>query len=681
MSEDLVARQSRPFGRLAYLSLGSTTLAQLKRSRFIRSTLAPDEEQRKPDAIVFLPLGGIKAVVEIKQPKDLTARTLPAIVKKYAPIARAVCKLLIITDGKTSYWYNAISEKPVVDEAGSELRLLFDPALVDSERLSPEAQLRLIDVIEACDQSLTKTSNQLAPRREIDPSPLAKSVWQKIWVNTGKDPGKCLYNVVEILVFKFLSDAGVLTPNYSFRRIVELLAREGADDALTHYASISRKQIRKLFPASREDGTTIINGTIFVNEKGDANLAQAALFGEVIRAFQSFDDENGSLRNIDRNFKTRLYETFLRQQAGIRSLGQYFTPRNVVQSIVRMSKAGSLKDGASICDPFCGVGGFLLEAINDNANLWDQFQPVDGKVSPKIVIRGYDKGSDEKDDERTIILAKANMLVYLSNLLSEFHSEELLKEFADNAFNDVFRLIRSNLGTFERIDPTEQYDLILTNPPYVTSGSLSLRNNIDALGLEKHYAAGGRGTESLALQWIINHLKPGGEAYVVVPDGLLNQHSMLSYIKAECLVRAVVALPSRTFYSTPKKTYILAIEKKGSVKVDQTEPVYTFMVSEIGESRDTRRVPIEHNDLVEMQEQFSYFSTNRAKFIATNPRNKMIAWSEFDALSNWLVERRWSEAEKVDLGVIEESIEVDPESFRSLVDEAQQSLALLLKEL
>jgi len=76
VSEDLVSSRARRLGRFGYLSLGSTTLAQLKRSQFVRTNLTVDEERRKPDGIVFLPLGGIKAVVEIKQPKELTDKKL-----------------------------------------------------------------------------------------------------------------------------------------------------------------------------------------------------------------------------------------------------------------------------------------------------------------------------------------------------------------------------------------------------------------------------------------------------------------------------------------------------------------------------------------------------------------------------------------------------------------------------
>lgn len=681
MSEDLVSRQAQPLGRLSYLSLGATTLSQLRKSKFVRSALAPEEELRKPDGIVFLPLGGIKAVIEVKQSKEMRASQIPKLIAKYAPIAAAVCSLLILTDGRTSHWINAHTQMPVLGQDGTPVRRLFDPAQASSGSLSREDSSEIVALIEMAEHSLTADNDSLKPRAIIDPTNLAKKVWQKIWVNTGKEPEKCLYNVVEILVFKFLSDTGVLTGHYSFKHVVEILATQGAATALEQYANMCRPRIRKLFPKSEHDRTTVINGTIFVNEAGQPNLSQASLFGEVIVAFQAFDNENGSLKYIDKQFKTRLYESFLRQQAGIRSLGQYFTPRNVVQEIVKMSRAGSLTDGASVCDPFCGVGGFLLEAIVESPNLLEQFRPVNGKVEPKITFRGYDKGSDEKEDERTIILAKANMLVYLSDLLAEHHAEDNLREFSENAFNDTFRLLRSNLGTFGLVDPTEKYDLILTNPPYVTSGSASLKTSLEAESLSSHYTVGGRGTESLAIQWIVSHLKPGGQAFVIVPDGLLNQVQVLRYLQDKTFIRAIVALPSRTFYSTPKKTYILALEAKPSEEHIQTDPVFTYLVSEVGESRDARRVPIGMNDLTGMREQFGYFSTNRSSFVSTDPRCKILPIAALEGSSNWLVDRNWTGEEKVQLGIVEETVEVDADSFRKMVNDARDSLALLLGEM
>ncbi len=676
-----MSRQARRLGRFGYLSLGSTTLAQLKKSRFIRTKLTIAEERRKPDGIVFLPLGGIKAVVEVKQPKHLTASKIPGVVEDYAPIARAVCKLLILTDGVKTLWYNALSNRPVLDESGKPLRYHIDLALLDNQKLSARDEAEIVSLIEKADYSLDKDNDRFSPVRIIDPSGLAKAVWQKIWINTGKEPEKCLYNVVEILVFKFLSDIGVLAGNYSFRRIVELVANEGDQAALIHYAQVCRGRIQTRFPAG-DDGTTIINGTIFVNEQGAPNLSQSGLFEEVIRAFQDFDDKNGSLQYIDRQFKTRLYESFLRQQAGIRSLGQYFTPRNVIQPMVRMSNASKLRPGDSMCDPFCGVGGFLLEAIAENENLMQEFRPnAQGKVRPQITFCGYDKGTDEKEDERTIILAKANMLVYLSDLLFEYRTESYLREFSKYAFNAVFQLLRSNLGTYARVDPSELYDLILTNPPYVTSGSASIKGALDSAGLAAHYSDGGRGTESLAIQWVVNHLKLSGEAYVIVPDGLMNQEAMIEYIKDRCYILAVVSLPSRTFYSTPKKTYILALRRKSEDASTQTEPVFTYLVSEVGESRDSRRVPIEENDMKSMEQEFAFFRAVPNRYTSADPRCKILSWDDFSALSNWLVDRNWTNDEKVELGILERAIEVDGATFRALVTEAKRALDQLALEL
>jgi type I restriction enzyme M protein len=96
MSEDLVQSATHSLGRYGYLRLGSTTLAQLRRSKYIRSKLSSEDEQRKPDGIVFLPRGGIKAVVEVKQPKEIIASKLASVIEHYAPIARAVCNVLVI---------------------------------------------------------------------------------------------------------------------------------------------------------------------------------------------------------------------------------------------------------------------------------------------------------------------------------------------------------------------------------------------------------------------------------------------------------------------------------------------------------------------------------------------------------------------------------------------------------
>ena len=291
---------------------------------------------------------------------------------------------------------------------------------------------------------------------------------------------------------------------------------------------------------------------------------------------------------------------------------------------------------------------------------------------------GYDKGTDEKEDERTIILAKANMLIYFSELLSKYNSAEHLRAFAGDAFNKVFHLLRSNLGTFAEVRD-EPYDLILTNPPYVTSGSSSLRRAITEEGLSGYYTAGGRGTEALAIEWVIRNLKPGGTAMLIVPDGLMNQPAILSYTKRECFVRGIISLPIRTFYSTPKKTYILILERKRRTEDEQTDPVFTYLVSEIGETRDAKRWELEENDLTGATALYNQFKGSPTYFSSPpgTMRCKVVSNGEFRKKPHWLIDRWWSQEERRDLGNVNEQSVVSDDELQEAVQGLKETLALV----
>ena len=674
MSEEL--RQLPPFwiGRYAYVKTGqTTTLNQLKKSKVINK--CPKQlSLKKPDGLVVLPGGHVKAVVEYKTPMELaTPQKVNNAIKQELDVAKALCKLLVVTDGTKSFWVNALSGKEI-ERNGNKISVVFDSSKIVSGRISIEEKIDLENLIDQAEYSLTETNNTIFEPEILDPTPLAKEVWQKIFVNTGREPEKCLYNVVEIFLFKFLSDIAVLDNTNNFNSVYQIKEEKSCEAALSRYADVCRKDIKKMFPAGN-DGTTIFNGTIFINEKGEANLSQADLFGQVIESFQKYDEKNGSFKYVTKEFKTRLYETFLRQSAGVKSLGQYFTPRNVVQAMVKMSDAGFLNINARICDPFCGVGGFVLETITMIDRIYREFEPVNGITNPRITVLGYDKGTDEKEDERTIILAKANMLIYFSDLLARYHSHDHLVSFANNALNRVFHLIKTNLGTFGKIND-EPYDLILTNPPYVTRGSGSLKDSLatDRVLVEfaanneenkPYYADIGRGTHSIAMEWIVTNLKKGGQALVIVPESLLMQKTMLEHLKSTCIIQGILSLPIRTFYATAQKTYILIIRKKDSNQIQEVD-VFTYLVSEIGETRDAQRFvsrdkkPVP-NDLVEATALFSLHKTGN--LLPESPRCKLMPFTEFAELDNWRVDQLWSGEEKRSLGVADEKGIINEDDF------------------
>jgi len=274
--------------------------------------------------------------------------------------------------------------------------------------------------------------------------------------------------------------------------------------------------------SSVEDHTTIINGTIFVSKDEKAVEGYGTVFHKILKKFGDEKEGGGELRNIDKDFKSKLFETFLKESISKKNWGQYFTPLKVVRAMVKMAES-EIKEGITICDPACGVGKFLLEPLLINNNSIEHFYEVkNNKLISKITLVGKDKGFD-KEEQKTIILAKANMLIYMSDMIRKY--PDLTPEFS-KLFNDSFELKTKNiLGTLRDTSYEGQIDLILTNPPYVTTGSSNLKDEIVKCGLQSNYKINAMGVEGLFMEWIVRALKPGGKAFIVVPDGIFNRQN------------------------------------------------------------------------------------------------------------------------------------------------------------
>ena len=674
MSEELIQRNlieaPEKMGDWNFYNIGATTLKALKGAKIIPDKDYEAYEGKKPDAlIVKKPI--IIAAIEYKTPQELRTekQIAKAIAQEIGTAQILQAKVYIVTDGKKTFWINPATGQEILQEDGSRITLNFDKSSTEC--------ITLINKIRA---SINATNNQIKAAASVDPLPLAEKVWQDLWAVSGATPENCLYTFVEIFIFKYLSDLGVLKGMYSFYDLLGKYSGNNENEVLEYYASTVRVKIKALFPGNPKDKTTIINGTIFVSKDDKAVSGYATVFHKILKRFNDF----GTLENIDYDFKSKLFETFLKESISKKNWGQYFTPLKVVRAIVNMI---DITPGMKICDPACGVGKFLLEPILHDLHRF--YKVEDGELKPQIMLSGFDKGFD-KDEQKTIILAKANMLIYMSGLLREH--PEMTDKFA-KLFNDTFLLqTNSILGTLAK-PVHDQYDLILTNPPYVMSGSSNLKEEIskdDAL--KKYFSVSAMGIEGLFMEWIIRALKPNGKAFIVVPDGIMNRSNdkkLRDFILEQCEIDAVISLPLNTFFTTNKKTYILALTKKAPVMVDgvptlqrQTSPVFTYLCSEIGETRDVYRFDIDQNDLQVASDLFNMFKGAKTSFANTlnmigDRRCKISSIDDFYNGTHWCVERWWNHEERQALGIEEESKTIGVNDFRVLLADTINTLSEL----
>jgi type I restriction-modification system DNA methylase subunit len=668
MSEELLQRDLKKnpvkFGKWDFYNIGSTSIKALKENNIIRNVDYGDSEKKKLDALI-VHRKNVIAVIEYKKPSEFKSKPqIDKAIEQELEVARKLkSKILIATDTINSVWVNVLTGQRIKDENGLELKVNFNAK-----------DENIVSIIQKIDFSINELNNNIKPIKLINPTDLAKQIWQDIWSVSGATPENCLYTFVELFIFKYLSDLGVLQGSYSFNTLVESYETNTPDDVLENYASLIRTKIKTLFPENPLDKTTIINGTIFVSKDQKAVKGYSAVFKKVLLKFKDY----GKLENIDYDFKSKLFESFLKESISKKNWGQFFTPLKVVRAILEMAK-DSIKEGIKICDPACGVGKFLLEPI---ATKLDYFYEITKNgIKPLITIHGFDKGFD-KDEQKTIILAKANMLIYFSDLIRE--NPNLTKDFS-NLFNNSFTLkTNSILGTLS--DPVKnEFDLILTNPPYVTSGSSNLKDEIQKDGeLVDYYKINAIGVEGLFVEWIINALKPNGKAFIVIPDGVLdnqNNKTLRQFIIDECFIDSLISLPNKTFFTTIKKTYILSLTKKTNKKEVQKSPVFTYLVSEIGESRDIYRFEIEQNDLQEAVTLFSFFKGNKGSFgkINTDKRCKIQDFKQFaDSVeASWLIDNWWTRDEKENLGILEKSKSIRFDDLPQLIEDISNNIKSL----
>ncbi|CAF3076549.1 unnamed protein product, partial [Rotaria socialis] len=178
----------------------TTTIKALKEAEVIRSIDYGDVARKKVDAIITKQKEVI-AIVEYKSPKQFNTKSKKdsAIQQEIEVAKKLKTKLIIATDTQETLWINVATGESVQDAKGNDFKYLFDPKDINLQKI-------ITEII----QSINEKNNKILPKQLIDPTNLAKQIWQDVWSVSGATPENCLYTFVELFIFKYLSDLNIL---------------------------------------------------------------------------------------------------------------------------------------------------------------------------------------------------------------------------------------------------------------------------------------------------------------------------------------------------------------------------------------------------------------------------------------------------------------------------------------
>lgn len=211
---------------------------------------------------------------------------------------------------------------------------------------------------------------------------------------------------------------------------------------------------------------------------------------------------------------------------------QYTTPSSVIRLISGLS---DFRDNQIIIDPVCGLGSFLSEANKHNKKL----TLIGNDIDPLII-------------ETAVLLSelKGENIQFLNSDFLEINDNQLPK--ADIVFAEL------PFGMHVRPD-------FIKYSPHIINNKV---RRLDAILVER----------------IINYLKTGGLAYIIVPESFLTGADLLGYRKwltNTVSIEAIFSLPFGTFlpYTGIKANLLILKNKK------QSNNVFLFDIKSINDTQ------------------------------------------------------------------------------------------------
>jgi type I restriction enzyme M protein len=432
-----------------------------------------------------------------------------------------------------------------------------------------------------------------------------------IWKKEKKAPAEAFFEFCKFIFIKItedkarkknLSDKNALFPmTTDWLNALEKTSKHPVRDILF------KKLHEELEVAIKHDKKRIFDPGETLNLKADTCR-------ELIKRFERID-----LSSIDEDLNGRMFEVFLNEAVRGRELGQYFTPRPLVEFMTRIALANyqDIQNPPKIIDPCCGTAGFLIEAMafqlaalrNETRLNSKELKDLAEKIKNETLF-GID------GNQKVSRVARINMYLHGDGGSHIFHGDGLDNDpqVEDDMSDERADEVKDHAKTIKEND----FDLVLTNPPFSMAYSVDepdeerILRQLALAGVQtKILISGENADENSAIEsakiksnvlFLYRNqklLKPGGEMLIVVDDTVLNGETLLPvrrWLLENFVLLGVHSLPFNAFFKAKAniKTSALHFRKK-TTPDDEQGHVFMSICNNIGHDSSLKDTPERNN--------------------------------------------------------------------------------------
>lgn len=405
-----------------------------------------------------------------------------------------------------------------------------------------------------------------------------------IYVNEGLQKQPAFFEFLKIIFCKINDERNVTKPVEFYTTSSE---RNYPDGQATVY-----KRIARIFEEVKRR-----NNKIF--DKNDEIKLEPRTVTQIVGELQKY-----SLLDTRIDIKGKAYEEIVGSNLrGDR--GEFFTPRNVMQMAVAMINP---KEGEKVLDSSCGTGGFVVMAMNaviatvkakmrqqygENMEDWtpairNAFNEEISRIAAENFF-GFDINPDlVKATKMNMVMNNdgSGNIIQLNTLLPPQLWEQNKKTMLEQKMDLPQGAIRNHktIGLF---------DVIVTNPPFGSKIPINDQSILEQFDLAHTWTnvsgdwqmnpANLRGSvppEQIFIERIIQLLKPGGRAAIVLPDSIFSSPG-LEFIRVWLMrkthIIASIDLHADTFQPhNGTQCSILFIVKKSEEEMAEEERLGTI---------------------------------------------------------------------------------------------------------